>query len=245
MKEITLSIIIPNYNSGDLLELTLGSIFSVESSFSFEVLIMDNISSDNPSQYVDNYPKENLNFFSETDLGIYDAMNKGVKRAKGNWLIFLGSGDELIIESLEYIFSQGLGNFKLLYGNTLLCRFNLLYDGNFSKHKLLKKNISHQAILYHRSLFDTFGFFCLKYTTWADYYFNLFVFFKDKKVIRYFDVVISKYRGGGISDIKEDFLFNSDKNKIFLKLLFYNMSFENLSIFSIYYLRRLKNSFFK
>ncbi|OOG71458.1 glycosyltransferase, partial [Algoriphagus sp. A40] len=189
-----LSIIIPNFNSGHLLEDSLESIFKETVSFSFEVLIVDNCSSDHPENIVEKYPYINLFFLSEPDFGIYDAMNKGVSLAKGDWLIFLGSGDELIIESIECIFSQSLRDFKFLYGNTLLRKNNHLYDGVFSKPKLLKKNISHQAILYHNSLFVSFGFFPLKYSIWADYYFNLFVFFKDKQVIRYFDLAISIYK---------------------------------------------------
>ncbi len=244
-ERISLSIIIPNFNSGILLEQSLESIYKDNVSILFEVLIMDNCSSDYPKKIIEKFQFNNLYFFSEPDAGIYDAMNKGITIAKGDWLIFLGSGDELVIESLYYVFSQELGDFMFLYGNTLLARYNQIYDGIFSKSKLLKKNISHQAILYHKSLFMSFGLFQLKYTIWADYYFNLFVFFKNKQIIRYFDVVISIYRGGGISDLKEDWQFSRDKNKIFLKILFQNISIENINIFLFYYLRILKKSVLK
>src|SRR5215218_2671624 len=105
---IFLSIIIPTYNAGNNLARALESVLQQTFS-SFEVLIMDGLSTDNTSAIVESFHDERIQLFREGDRGIYDAMNKGIAKARGAWLYFLGSDDELYTSTvLEEIFPQNL-----------------------------------------------------------------------------------------------------------------------------------------
>src|ERR1700722_16529958 len=89
-----LSIIIPTYNSQNTILTALQSI--VKQSFDdFEIIIVDGLSNDDTVTIVKNFQDDRIKIISELDNGIYDAMNKGIDRAKGDWLYFLGSDDRL------------------------------------------------------------------------------------------------------------------------------------------------------
>ena len=91
-----------------------------------------------------------------------------------------------------------------------------IYDGRFDGEKLLKKNICHQSIFYHRSLFPQFGLFNTKYKFKADWDFNLRCF--NLVDPRYCDVIVSNFYAGGRSAkfLDEDFHNDLLTNMIFL-----------------------------
>lgn len=92
---MTFSIIIPTYNSSATLGQALNSI--IEQSFKdFEILIMDGASSDKTVAIAQKINDPRISIYSEPDSGVYDAMNKGIARARGEWVYFLGSDDWLI-----------------------------------------------------------------------------------------------------------------------------------------------------
>ena len=113
------SIIIPTYNSEDYLNQALKSI--VNQTFKdIEVLIMDGLSSDKTVEIAEKFKQDlpQIQIYSDKDNGIYDAMNKGIKKAKGEWIYFMGSDD-------TFYENKTLQNFKdlekleldILYGN--------------------------------------------------------------------------------------------------------------------------------
>ncbi|WP_339879062.1 glycosyltransferase [uncultured Algoriphagus sp.] len=232
---IELSIVIPNFNSGILLDHTLKSIFSKETSLLFEVLIMDNLSRDNPLVYINKYPKDAINFFSSEDSGIYDAMNKGIGLASGTWLMFLGAGDKLLLDQINIAVQSENSEFDLVYGNVIVSKSNKLYDGSFNLMKLLYKNISHQAIIYKSSVFNKIGMYDLHYKIWADYLMNLEIFFNKKMNKKYLELVFCTFQGEGISDQKKDFRFSNRKKYIYLKLLMKYLSWSNFCVVCVYF----------
>ncbi len=236
MKEVTLSIIIPNYNSGHLLDLSLASIYSIESSFSFEVLIMDNLSTDNPLQYIRNYSKENLFFFSEKDNGIYDAMNKGIVKAKGDWIYFLGSGDHIVLNNIDRVLNKREIFSGIIYGNVNYVNSRLSVNGEFDLFRILRINLCHQSILFSKIIFQELGKFSLNYPILSDYHFNLRIFFQKNITKDYQNFLLCHYRGGGVSELIRDKAFNDNKNEIIFKLLFLNFNFDSLySVMLFYY----------
>lgn len=114
------SIITASRNAADELLRTAHSIAS-QSYRNFEWIIVDGASTDGTSASIKNFFPEFLgNFLSEPDSGIYNALNKGISRISGDWVIFLGAGDELYasdtLEVLSIILS-GVGAEKnLVYG---------------------------------------------------------------------------------------------------------------------------------
>jgi glycosyltransferase involved in cell wall biosynthesis len=128
-----LSIITINYNNADGLQKTIKSVIS-QTFKNFEYIIIDGHSSDKSIDVI----KENENYFaywcSEKDRGIYDAQNKGIQKAKGDYLLFLNSGDCLENEKvLEKVFALTPKE-DLLYGE-------LIFDfGRTTLNKCIRNN---------------------------------------------------------------------------------------------------------
>ncbi|MGC8751804.1 glycosyltransferase family 2 protein [Hydrotalea sp.] len=240
------SIIIPSYNSGNNLIKSLESIF-LQTFHDYEVWVIDGGSTDNTKQIIEAFKIENKKLFyiSEKDEGIYDAMNKGIDLAKGEWLYFMGSDDVLmdsfVLEKIFNILSKS--DIDYLYGNVLFKGQNIIYDGIFNIDKLLfEKNICHQSIFFKNSLFSKIGYFNLKYKLWADWDFNIRCFKSNCIKLSYCDVTIAVYNDiSGQSSKNEDEIFLRELplyylNKIALlenKIGYYNQYIKKNRIKSI------------
>ena len=148
-----ISIIIPTYNASKTLSVALESI--LEQSFNdYEILIIDGLSTDHTVELAKGYQDERIKIISEKDSGIYDAMNKGIRLAKGEWLYFLGSDDRLFDKDVLKKVSQWFGqDYDVLYGNVVFSISQRVYDGRFSAQKLIARNICHQAIFTKKKRF--------------------------------------------------------------------------------------------
>lgn len=229
------TIIIPVFNSEKTIDMAIGSILN-QVYRSFEVLIIDGLSTDETVKKVQAYNDSRIKVHSEKDKGIYDAMNKGIALAKGTWLMFLGSDDQLFDNLvLNDIHAAIHSNDKVIYGNVYINgntgwgSDGQIYDGEFTIEKLLKVNIAHQAIFYHKEVFEKCGHYDLQYKICGDFDFNLRVASKFK--MRYIERTIAKfYAGGASTDVRDlDFEANYSKNIIqyFNKQLYHN-SFKGL-----------------
>lgn len=188
---------------------------------------MDNLSSDNPFAILRRFPSQSIHFHTEADRGIYDAMNKGIQKAKGKWLIFLGAGDELIMDSINQLPLETDAHF-MMYGDVYLVKSQRIYDGPFDFMKMTEKNICHQAIFYHASVFRKLGLFNLRYKITADYVFNLTVFGAMGRRIQYVPLIISRFLGGGLSDTAHDHAFHNHKFRIINQAVFKSPSLSGL-----------------
>ena len=168
-----LSIIIPTFNSSKVLGRALDSI--VNQTFTdWEVLVMDGASKDNTADVAKSYGDERIKFFSEPDKGIYDAMNKGIKKSQGEWLYFLGSDDWLYDNDVfAYFFRDNdFSLYHVVYGEADASHISTYMRGEWSPEKLIF-NRCHQAIFYKRKFFRRHGIYNLKYKVWADHDINL------------------------------------------------------------------------
>lgn len=93
-----LSIITVNYNNPDGLKRTIKSVLSQNDNH-FEYIIVDGASSKGDIEIIQRYDKGDIKWVSEKDSGIYNAMNKGVLMATGDYCLFLNSGDELFCKN--------------------------------------------------------------------------------------------------------------------------------------------------
>lgn len=215
-----LTIIIPTFNSSKTIRTAIDSITN-QSFKNFDVLVIDAVSTDGTVEIISAYQKNNsqIKFISENDKGIYDAMNKGIKMAKGQWLYFLGSDDRLYSnETLSIIFeSQAILDEDVVYGNVIGTVFNGVYGSEFTQEKFMEDNICHQAIFFRRTIFDTVGFFNLRYKSYADWDHNIKWFLSDKINKRYLDVIIAEYADGGFSAQNFDYDFLRIKNLNYLE----------------------------
>jgi glycosyltransferase involved in cell wall biosynthesis len=208
MDKIKFSIIIPTYNSSKTIKKCLESL--VEQNLkNFEILIIDGISTDKTLEIACSFNDSRIAIYSETDQGIYDAMNKGIKLAKGEWLYFLGSDDELynngVLQSIEPYLQPEI---PVFYGNVLMANTGMRYCGKVTDIEIFFKNICQQAIFYNKNVFKLLKF-NLKYRVFADHDLNIKLFKKDYKNIRYEPILIAKYANDGFSSRESD-CFNED-----------------------------------
>ncbi|MFI5329937.1 MAG: glycosyltransferase family 2 protein [Desulfobaccales bacterium] len=183
-----------------------------------EHLIIDGQSTDGTlnilKKHAAKYPQ--IKWVSEKDMGIYDAMNKGIDLCSGDWLYFFGSDDIFCSSTvLNDIFNRTkVSKFDVIYGNVKWGNTEQLYDGPFSRLKLLQKNICHQAIFTRKRVFDRLGKFDIKYKAWADWVFNLQWYNRNDIRHCYIDIAIARYNLDGYSQYNHDMLFIKNKGEL-------------------------------
>lgn len=116
-----LTIITINRNDAQGLEKTLESIWEKQSFKNFEHIIIDGASTDNSINIIKKYASHLSYWVSEPDKGIYNAMNKGIIKAKGNYLLFLNSGDWLENDILTRVFKESFTE-DIVYADLYLYR---------------------------------------------------------------------------------------------------------------------------
>lgn len=196
-----LSIIIPTFNSASTLQSALDSIIC-QTFTDWEVLVMDGVSTDNTVEIAQSYNDSRIRIYSEPDKGIYDAMNKGIKKAQGEWLYFLGSDDWLLNDNVlnEVFVQDGIDGCDVVYGEVDAPHLASNHSGEWSL-QTIDRNRCHQAIFYRRKVVRRFGGYDTKYKIWADYDLNLKWFFDKKVKKRHVPTVIAHYSEGGYSSI--------------------------------------------
>jgi glycosyltransferase involved in cell wall biosynthesis len=202
MSKPFLTIIIPTLRAEKTLRQSVESL--LEQQFrNFEILIMDSLSQDRTLAIAEAYAEKDdrLRVISEPDKGIYDAMNKGIEKARGQWILFLGSDDRLHDKDVLTFFTAlpDLGSFDMVYGNVVSPSYKGVYDGPFSFPKLLSRNMPHQAIFYKKSLFELIGGYTIHYRGHADWEFNIRCFSDSRVRVRYIDRVIAYFGADGVS----------------------------------------------
>lgn len=204
-----ISIITPTYNSQKTLQDTIDSI-KKQKDIEYEHLIVDNLSTDSTLEIC---KKNNVNFISQKDLGVYDAMNIGIKNTKGEIVSILNSddayaGDKVLKEILK-IFNEK--RVDIVYGN-------IVYVNRFNLDKITRvwrtgsiKNIliwlgwimPHPAVFVKRSVYNEIGLFDIDYKISADYDFLIRTISSNRKYKFYFlDKVVVKMQTKGMSDQK-------------------------------------------
>jgi len=210
------SIILPTYNAAATLAASIESI--VQQDFKdWELLVQDGLSTDDTlaiaASFSEKYPS--IKIVSEKDKGIYDAMNKGIGRAAGRWLYFLGSDDRLfgkrVLKNIAGAIEEDPAA-EVIYGNVYSERFKGLYDGEFNAGKILRNNISHQAIFLKKEVFEKTGLFDLKYKAQSDWDHNLKWMLLAGIKSKFVPETIAHYADGGFSSLHGDPVFFADLN---------------------------------
>lgn len=216
-----ISIITVVYNTGDKLIGTLNSVYSQEY-LDYEMVIVDGCSNDNTLDIANSYQDRlaDLIIVSEPDKGIYDAMNKGVRLAKGDYIYFLNAGDLLYDNEVLANVAKHLNDKKLIYGNAITkneVNEEVPYRiGVFSKYRLAHTNMCHQTIFYPREALLAHPF-NLRYKLFADWDVNMQLWKRVK--FCYIDQNVVLYEGGGASDVQKDLAFKNDQLKLITKYL--------------------------
>ena len=148
------------YNSVDMIEKTLKSV--IEQSYSNkEYVVIDGASTDGTKKIVERYIDSIDFFMSESDNGIYHAMNKAVGVAKGEWVIFMNAGDVFVDNAvLEKVSSSLSTTTDVLYGDILTSRNAelVLKEAPSEIKSMHRMPFCHQAVFTRTSLLRSFPF---------------------------------------------------------------------------------------
>lgn len=198
-----ISIITVVFNGQSLIERTVKSVLSQTYS-NIEYLIIDGASSDQTLAVIEPYRSAIHTLVSEKDNGIYDAMNKGLKRATGEYVLFLNAGDELYTDdTISSVFLHGEAD--VYYGNTSVVNENglVLGDRRLTPPEQLNwkslrfgMNVSHQSFIAKRRICPDYD---LNYKISADIDWMISVLKKAERVINTKNY-ISKFLAGGESN---------------------------------------------
>ncbi|WP_448699634.1 glycosyltransferase family 2 protein [Mucilaginibacter sp. AW1-3] len=175
--EPLITIITSTYNSGAVLEALIKSI-KEQTYKNFEYIIVDGASKDDTLNIIDQYKDVVSKWISEPDSGIYDAWNKGVKLAKGDWICFIGSDDKFYPDALsnyaEIITS--LNDPGLQYVSSRIHLVNkhdkivktLGQAWKWEKDRY-KNTIAHPGSMHNKALFKEYGLYDTQWAICSDY----------------------------------------------------------------------------
>lgn len=246
-----ISIITVVYNGAKTLEQTIQSVLN-QTYKNIEYIIIDGGSTDGTLDIIKKHENQISLWISEPDKGLYDAMNKGIKRAKGELIGMINSDDwfepnavELIVEA----YNQNPEK-KIFHGD----RFDILENGT----KRIKKfhpsvfrflyygmMYNHPSMFVHREIYKN-NQYNISLKALSDYEFVLKEFLKNKKAFLYIPEVYVNYRLDGISaqmklsqSLSEGFISRKNAGQNIIKNCF---AFTiRLSVFLVYKLRFSKS----
>ena len=246
-----LSIITINYNDAKGLKRTLYSVAS-QTYRNIEHIIIDGGSTDGSVDVIKEYVAANslnpnsliVKWISEKDKGIYNAMNKGIRMATGDYCQFLNSGDylaapdvsERMINALNQMSnvkcpysdsrSEEMTNVPdILYGNMK----KVMPDGKFVRDTCRATNdvtlnmfyrgcLNHSPAYIKRSLFDEYGLYDESLKICSDWKFYMQSIVLGRAKVKYVDIDVTIFDMTGISETRKDIL-NEERNRLLHEMI--------------------------
>lgn len=198
-----LSIITINYNDAIGLKKTIESV--VDQSFNdFDFIVIDGGSNDGSLDIIKNNNRID-HWVSDKDRGIYDAQNKGISKASGEYLLFLNSGDVLADSVvLQNVSKHLISGKSLYYGNLIIEK-----QGIAEKHLapkiididfMLNSTFWHPCVFIRSDLFKSYGLYNTSFKITGDYEFFIRCLLKPVVSTEYIDEFITLFDGSGISN---------------------------------------------
>ena len=193
------TIVTINYNNICGLKRTIDSV-TIQSHKDYEWIVIDGGSTDGSKELIEQYASHFSYWVSEPDKGVYNAMNKGLKRAKGEYTIFLNSGDCFANPNVLTDVVQEL-NCDIVTGWVKEDKTGIVRKPpvELTLWHLFHNNIPHQAEFIRRSLFEEIAMYSEDLKVIADFEFNIRAALRDctyKTINKYIAII----EPGGISN---------------------------------------------
>jgi len=219
------SIIVVSLNTKKLFLKTINSILKQKYK-NFEIIVVDGKSTDGTKEIILKKKKYFSNYIIEKDKGIYDAMNKGITKSNGEWIIFMNSGDIFFNRLvLEKILSKNLSKVDIIFGDTLIDhKFMSVYKkSNYFQKYTVMMPFCHQSSLVKSCILKK-NRFNLNYKLSSDFNF-FFNSYNRKLKFHKYNGVISKVQALGQSDINRQKVLTENIKIFYRKKFYYNILF--------------------
>jgi glycosyltransferase involved in cell wall biosynthesis len=214
-----ISIITINYNNLEGLKRSMESVVN-QTWQEFEYIVIDGGSTDGSAAYIESQ-SENLNYWiSEPDKGIYNAMNKGIAKATGEYLLFLNSGDhffnDIILEqNHKFLVEKDLVYFNLNFVDKANSKIGK-YPEQLSFSHFIYDTLPHPATFMKSSLFDKVGLFDESLKIVSDWKFFILALFKyNCSYIKVNEILTTYYLDGISSDLTNQKLIYEERQSVF------------------------------
>lgn len=203
-----LSIITINYNNASGLQNTLKSV-TPNCGADVELIVIDGGSTDESVEVIHSFKDKISYWVSESDKGVYHAMNKGIERADGEYIMFINSGDSLMVDvNMKNVLKDVSGE-DIIYHNLEIvdavhCTIKK-YPSKLDFKYFLQDTIPHIGTLIKKELFSKYGLYNEKFKIVSDW-----AFFMDCVLIhncsyKYIDSCFATFRLDGISSAPENY----------------------------------------
>lgn len=200
-----LSIITINLNNAEGLEKTISSVIN-QTYRDFEYIVIDGGSTDGSVDVIKKYADTLTYWVSEPDTGIYNAMNKGIRKASGEYCQFLNSGDWLVVPDVTERMMEGMPDCAICYGNKITMqngieRIHKGFEGKpITLLDMFLYTIDHSPSYIRRDLFGKYGLYDETLKIVSDWKFYLTSVGLNNESVAYRDVNIAMFDVTGISN---------------------------------------------
>lgn len=212
-----LSIITINYNNKQGLQKTIDSVIS-QTFKDFEWIVIDGGSTDGSKELIEKNQKNITYWCSEPDNGVYHAMNKGIARLRGSYVLFLNSGDWLIDDNVLKTFVETNPMEDIVYGYVereiegVQQRLKgFLHQDTITMVDLYYRTIPHQGTFFKTNLFQRFGVYDENLKILADRKFYVESIIYGDASVKFIPFSISYFDAGGISGTS---IYEEEKKKV-------------------------------
>jgi glycosyltransferase involved in cell wall biosynthesis len=210
-----ISVITVSYNAAASIDKCIQSVKN-QSFKNYEHIIIDGLSTDGTVNILKAHENDITYWRSEKDTGIYNAMNKAIKYANGQYFLFLGADDELMPGFSEM--ASLLADPACIYYGDFIFETLRKAGGKFDAYRFSKACICHQNIFYPEMAFKKYQY-NEKYPINADYHLNLKLWADKTIKFEYHAIVIAMFSSAGVSSTQVDEAFERDKKKNIKKYL--------------------------
>jgi len=202
-----ISIITVNYNDKLGLERTLASV-QEQTSVNHEHIIIDGGSTDGSRELIESHQNTFSYWVSESDRGIYHAMNKGIEKATGYYILFLNSGDDFsernaLKKAAQHLFNEDFVCFDINVISNESSRIKTCPE-LLTFEYLCEDTPPHQSTFIKRNLFNKFGFYDEKLKIASDWKFFILAVCKGNATYKHITEVFSNFYRGGISSLPQN-----------------------------------------
>ncbi|NNF32440.1 MAG: glycosyltransferase [Flavobacteriaceae bacterium] len=220
MKNPFLSVITINFNNVEGLKKTVDSVIG-QSYKDLEYLVLDGNSDDGSVDYLRNLEPGSVIWQSESDTGIYNAMNKGIAKARGDYLLFLNSGDELNgAIALEEFINHNQFKGDIIYGDYKFEEGFKKYPDELYPAYFVKTSLPHQSTFFKSSVFDEMGYYDESYKMGADRAFYIKCYLSGKYHFQHIPYFLTIFDLSGLSNDPEENPLKQKEDERMLKELY-------------------------